>query len=357
MDSRIGGISRQEIEDLSSSLPDLTQAGSSAETRFSANVVKLIRVRADKGETGGVAVFLCANTQLTDVKGVKTVQKSLLGMGNEPILNAAWLTDVAIGSALQAIEMNLSDPDTLHSQITKMGLAALPAIIVDWRSSAPRIRFFPMGVTQSSVTIDIILDDDPLTASAVRDCLDNFHDTTLRTPLLIASGHGQKIWGNASKGVPLERPEERIQGRLLDHLRAKFSAHHIRAEQDTKLGRYDLQISRHFENQDGKKYTVNEWLLELKALCDKTSSGKKTGSPKSYNDALSNGITQADEYKKSENALNAALCCYDMREKDDGDQSCFSSVKSQGSKCAVHLWRWYLARSSSAARKASAAGR
>jgi len=97
---------------------------------------------------------------------------------------------------------------------------------------------------------------------------------------------------------------------------------------------------------------VNEWVLELKALCDKTST---TGNPvpeSNIREAVEGGLEQAIGYKTSLHAVNAALCCFDMRATDEGDEKCFEHVANAAAAESVPLWRWYLYRSTKHSRAA-----
>ena len=57
-------------------------------------------------------------------------------------------------------------------------------------------------------------------------------------------------------------------------------------------------------------------------------------------------------YRLRLNALNAAVCCYDMRKDDEGDTACFAHIVTDAECGNVPLWRWYLFRSAGASRAA-----
>jgi hypothetical protein len=94
---------------------------------------------------------------------------------------------------------------------------------------------------------------------------------------------------------------------------------------------------------------VKEWVLELKALTDRTETGNTVG-PADIKGRIEEGITQAIAYRNQEHANKAALCCYDMRTSDEGDIACFTEVRDEASREAIILWRWFLHRTSAALR-------
>jgi hypothetical protein len=96
---------------------------------------------------------------------------------------------------------------------------------------------------------------------------------------------------------------------------------------------------------------IHEWVLELKALCDMTSTGTSIGSGH-VPDTLLKGLEQVIGYKFHLHALNSALCCYDMLKDDAGDDYLFSPLAKDASTQSVQLWRWFLFRATNASRQA-----
>jgi hypothetical protein len=142
-----------------------------------------------------------------------------------------------------------------------------------------------------------------------------------------------------------------IQGRLLDVLKATFSCHGLRAEPVTEDGRADIIVYSKALSQASRPATITEWVLELKALCDMTSTGTKIGSGK-IPDAIRDGLEQVVAYRLRFNGENAAVCCYDMQKSDVGDEACFAHVTHEAASHKVELWRWYLYRDTKESRKA-----
>ena len=178
--------------------------------------------------------------------------------------------------------------------------------------------------------------------------LATFYETVLRTPSAITQGNGARIWNDASKGIPEPRPEERIQGRLLDTLKGSYPKHTWRAEPVTEDGRADIVATRKV-TAEGRPATITEWVLELKALADMTSTGKPVAASVVAG-AIESAVEQAIAYRCNHNAERAAACYFDMRREDVGDDECFSKIVEIARDENIPLWRWYLYRRMSAAR-------
>jgi hypothetical protein len=134
-------------------------------------------------------------------------------------------------------------------------------------------------------------------------------------------------------------------------LKAVFGRHEVRAEQVTEEGRADIVIRKKTQSKSGYPATVQEWVLELKALVDHTHTGNQVPPAKARH-AVREGLDQVIAYKSQLHAVSAALCCYDMREKDEGDDECFKHIAVDASAQSIALWRWFLFRSAKASRAA-----
>ena len=76
-------------------------------------------------------------------------------------------------------------------------------------------------------------------------------------------------------------------------------------------------------------------------------------SDKHTKDWVEEGVRQASAYRTNTSARWSALCCFDMRMDDAGDNACFAHVEELADKLDVFLRRWFLYASSSAYRKAT----
>lgn len=346
----LGGVSAEEVAALTEAIGVPADAGASLLTRFSRRVADLIATRQAKGENGQYAVFLQSDEVSAHAQRCKHVEAPLLANGADPISDAVWL---ATSNLMLSFRLCLawSDQASLFDAIRGVGLGHIPAIVVDFRGQVPIGRLYRSGLDSADVADDIALDDSPITPAQMKMALDRFYEASLRTPLLIAEGHAMRVWKDAGRGIPEHRPEERIQGRLLDSLRGVFSRHDLRAEPVTDDGRADIVISRKTTTKGNLPAVIHEWVLELKALADMTSTGNP--STTDIPAAVRSGLEQALAYKQRLNALCAALCCYDMRVDDCGDAACFAHIASDAVASGLPLWRWYMFRSTAAGRRAN----
>jgi hypothetical protein len=352
----LGGVTEDEIKSISKEgAGPPGDAGASPLTRFVRKVASLVAVRSEKGEQGGVSIFLKSESLVTDLGNRQYEETPLLANGNDPIVGRVWLTAAGLGTAY-AIKLDWSDTGVLFQSLRSAGLGHLPAFVVDLRGAKPLARLYPEGIhiDNADAYMSIDLADDPITSDDMKTALDHFHRKSLRTPALISEGHGQRVWKKASHGIPESRPEERIHGRLMDALRARFTRHQVRAEVNTDEGRVDIVVWTKSADSAGRPSMRNDWVLELKALADRTTNGKRVAKSVSEH-GVQEGLTQAMSYRDSISALRAAVCCFDMRKSDLGDALVFKSIAARAKVRKIELWRWYLFRSAGIARVATQA--
>lgn len=349
-----GGVSLEEIEEFMSAEPlPPSLAGASIQTRFVRKIADLVSARAGLGEKGEFSVFLLSEALHDDTAGHDCEEVPLVANGQDVISNQVWIATARFGTAFRC-KLPWADQSTLYAAIRSAGLGHLPALVVDWRSATPIGTIYAGGLNRSDDNSKVVFESSPISASSLRAVLDRFWAKCLRTPGLSVEGHAMKVWETASKGIPAERPEERIQGKLLDAIKTHFTRHEMRAEPYTDDGRIDILIWSSTVSMAGMPVQLNEWVLELKAITDRTSTDQPKP-PSRVNPELQGGLEQAMAYRGRTKALHAALCCYDMRAKDVGDVATFSTIAAEASRNDVALWRWYMFRTTSAARHAALA--
>ena len=346
----LGGVTLAEIEDVADNVGAPTVAGSSLTTRFSRRVSALVAARAGRGESGQFTVFLQSEALFDDAQRCTHSEAPLLKNGADAVGDRVWLSTASLSTSFELL-LQWSDAGSLFQAIRQAGLGAIPAVVVDWRSGVPVGSLFKSGLDDLEDLEPVFFENAPVSADQMKQVLDNFYERSLRTPLLIVQGHAKRVWKDAGHGVPESRPEEAIQGRLLDALKAVFARHELRAEPVTEDGRADIVISMKTLSAIGLPAVVNEWVLELKALADRTTTDNPVP-PGKIPEAVRGGLEQAIAYKTQLNAVNAALCCYDMRTNNESDDACFAHIKADASAQNIPLWRWYLFRSTEESRAA-----
>ena len=344
-----GGVNESEIAATVAEVGVPTEAGSSLITRFIRGVVRLITARQTRGERGQFAVFLQSDAVSEHVKKCHHVEVPLLANGADPVSDKVFLSSPNLRASFRLC-LDWTDDTSLFSAIRGVGLGDVPALVVDFRGQVPIALFYRAGLDVPETAEEIALSGLPITTEKMKDALDHFYEASLRTPFLITEAHGQRVWKDARTGIPEPRPEERIQGRLVDLLRGAFPRHNLRAEPRTPDGRADIVVSRNTTSIDGLPAVVTEWVLELKALADMTSNG--TPSSADIPEAVRSALEQALAYQTQLNGVRAAVCCYDMREDDEGDTACFAHIAAVAVTNQVPLWRWYLFRDTAASRGA-----
>ncbi|MCW2249306.1 hypothetical protein M2352_004966 [Azospirillum fermentarium] len=345
----LGGVSPNEIENVAETIGAPTVAGASLTARFSRRVSALVAARAGKGDNGRFSIFLQSEALFDDVQRCTHSEAPLLKNGADPVVDKVWLSTASLSTSFELL-LQWSDAASLFQAIRDAGLGTIPAVVVDWRSGAPVGSLYKSGLSNLEDSEPIFFENVPISPDQMKKVLDNFYERSLRTPLLVVEGHAKRVWKDAAKGVPEHRPEEVIQGRLLDALKAIFARHELRAEPVTEDGRADIVISMKTVSATGLPAVVNEWVLELKALADRTHTDNPVPAGK-IPEAIRGGLEQAIAYKTQLNAVHAALCCYDMRATDVGDEMCFGHVNDDAGIYQVPLWRWYLFRSTEKSRE------
>lgn len=348
MASLLGGITLDEIEAASKELPFPDNAGATPSERFVLMVSSLVTTRQEMGDNGGFTVFLQSDALQSDAEGCNGEFHPFLASGNDSITGKVWLSNATLGGAY-ALDIDCSQQGLIFDRVRNSGFGSLPALTIDWRGAVPIGRFYAQGLVNLDHVQEVLLAYIEITREDLKLCLDTAHRTSLETPQRAGEGHAEQLWNDAAKGWPAHRPEERVQAKLIQHLRAKYTKHTVRAERKNSDGITDLMIFARTKDVAGKKIVVNEWVLELKTLTDKTETGAIVPGP-DIRKRIADGLVQVISYRDDEHARNAALCCYDMRSNDEGDDTCFAEVRNEATNQSVELWRWFLHRSSKALR-------
>lgn len=356
MADKLGGLTLDEIRESARDQPFPDNAGATPAERFVLKISSLVTIRQELGESGGVAVFLQSEALRSDAEGCDTATfHPVIATGNDPISQKVWLSNATLGGAYE-LDIDCSDQTVIFNEIRTAGFEKLPALVIDWRGLVPVGRFYARGIHDLDYVLEVVLAYTEITQEDLKVCLDDFHQKSLATPQRIREGHGSAVWTDPGKGWPAHRPEERIQGKLIVHLRSRYTKHKVRAEPKNDDGITDLVIFAHTKDVAGEKIVVKEWVLELKALTDCTEYGNPVGTA-NIKGRIEEGLTQAIAYRDKEHARRAALCCYDMRANDEGDAKCFAEIQEEADRETVLLWRWFLFRRSKSLRRSERAVR
>ncbi len=330
--------------------PDFDDADIPAAARFSRAVADLLSKRQAAGEQFPLAVFLMSDSLAADVRERNTEHVPLLANGNDPIGARIWLAQAQVRNAY-ALATPLSDAAEAFQMVSTGGLSNRPAIVVDGRAATWHASLYPRGLAFPEMWLRMDLSDGPIAEADLKATIHRFWYQGLRTPD-VARQSPIKIWKSAADGWPEQGPEGRLQGRLRDVLFGAYPRRKIRAEVKNEEGRADIFIVGHATAASGVPAQVTDWVLELKALCDKTTNGGNVDET-TVRAAVTKGVAQATLYRDTQNGVQAAVCCFDMRSTDEDDEACFAHVKTAAEAREVRLWRWPLFRAADDARMAS----
>lgn len=350
----IGDFTQDEIAALAQAVGLPESAGAGPVERFVKQVSELIGVRLAAGEADGITVFLNSDAIDSDAEGRGWLRVPFLRSGNDPISCRILLSNAALGAAY-VVEQDTPSADEIEA-IRKAGFGGLPAVVVDWRGETPRAMLYGSGVDHLGDVVDIQLFEQKISVEEMKAALDDLHDRRLRTPHLISQGSSSRVWNDAKKGWPVERPEQAIQGVLTTHLMGRWPRLFVRAEVVTEDGRLDLEVFAKLKDAAGENVVKILWILELKALADRGSTGSKVYDT-AINTAINKGLGQALAYREAQHGNQIALCCFDMRAKNVKDAEVFKEIAKEANDNDVRLWRWYLYRSSEEAREAKRAAK
>ncbi len=344
----IGGVLESELAVTFADLGLPEDAGHGPEARFISALTRLIIARVEKGEDHDGAVFLLGAPVSDVMAGRKGEPKTALSNGNDPISGRVWVLSASLSNA-HALDVGWNTGAGFDEIVTAK-LGQLPALTLDLRGASPQLLFFPKGCDDPETMLTISVNGAPIAVDEMKATLDRFFEDNLRTPMIVLDGHGERIWSEPSKGVPMSRPEERIERRLLDRLKSVYPGYRARAELPTEDGYVDIALEAGDRSQGGLPVWRCDWVLELKALAEMTATGTK--STADHPAAIAKGLRQAAAYGERERALAKGLCVYDMRAAPLTDDAVFAPFREDASKYSVELWRWRLLRSSEEGRKA-----
>jgi hypothetical protein len=315
------------------------------EVRFVANVTRLIRVRLAEdpgGETIPSVFFLLPRgPQNVALKREPLLHNGLVALGKR-----FWFVSPMVTNA-HGLKLDEWDDDQafIHAE-EALGIGDTVAVLFDPRPATPQLYLYPKGLGDRDRVMRLLLDASQTSLRDVLEVVDTVHKNFLVTPAVQDAG---KLWKASTQHLPVGRPEAVIQGYLRVGLQAAFPSCVVRREQHGVAGRLDLEVEEPIPGQVGG--LVPKAILELKVLKTYTSAGTKVA-PAQNSERVRDGVKQVAAYKKERNALEAALCCFDMRVDYTGD-TCFDDVNNLAKRHKVVLRAWHLFNSAKAFQRAT----
>ena len=309
------------------------------QVRFLAGVAKLIRRRMGMADSDGdperPAIFLLEARARSINPQTVPKRVPMLDNGLTTVNGRLWFVSPVVVAG-KYIDLEFDDDDALFEVVTDaLDLGAVPAIIYDPRTTPASVRFYPGGLSdlENRNTIDIRPE---LSPQLVFDVINHVYEDCLVTP--DAQAKAGKLWTNNGKWWPASNAEDIIQLYLRAGLTTAFPTCTVRHEQAGVNGRLDLGFEEEIAPHSG--HFVRHAVLELKVLRSFTSGGTTVGG-KDTRCWIKSGIKQAYSYREEVGSRFAALCCFDMRKENTGEE-CFDDVRELASRLAVELKNWFI---------------
>jgi hypothetical protein len=304
--------------------------------RFMRGVARLVKKRSavEEGDVRALAVFLLNPGQPPSSVAEKLEDCPMLDNGLTNVEGRLWLVSPVVVSG-KALEIESLTDSAIFEYVTKsLGMGGAAAVIYDPRTSPTEIRYYPNGlaVADDCTVVEVTAPD--VRMGAVLAVIDRIYAAKLVTPN--AQNSVAKLWERPSVYWPVEKAELTIQMYLETGLNGAFPTCTIRCEQSQVSGRLDLEIEEPDPSRPG--YVIRHVVLELKVLRS-FGSGGASYSPAQNRRAIKEGMEQAYAYKSERDALDCALCCFDMRQSHAND-SCFDHVRSDAARLKVTLKVW-----------------
>jgi hypothetical protein len=218
---------------------------------------------------------------------------------------AIYVTDEVLGKVYRK-KGSFGDASAIVKEICKIGLAGTPAVLFE--PEVGTMLLAKAGVKQPPTVMQFGSFSPALTVENVDKQLTWLYTSTLKYPT-----NFPQIWFNAPKFIPIFEAEKLFQSTALIHLRAiAQDTWFVRPEDDNNAGRTDISIT-----------TLNPpcvFVLEIKVLKSFKYNPKsyavvhKPGDNMAWADG---GITQVIGYRLAQQANEAFLLMYDMRQKDE----------------------------------------
>ncbi|WP_139319646.1 hypothetical protein [Stenotrophomonas sp. TD3] len=207
---------------------------------------------------------------------------------------------------------------------------------------------YPHGLADPDTFDDLSLNASELSLEHIKKMLDGAHSRLLITPT--ASDLARDLWEDKGKSIPIGLAEKGVQKILHAVLSSSlgFGSIVVRQEGTSEMGRYDFFL----EEQDPVHPSVwtHHAVLELKVLKSFTESGNPVPAASNV-DAVTDGLDQADKYRKDHSCRMAALCCYDMRKAPDVSGAIAHEL-DRAKALDVAIWAWPLYSTAQQARRA-----
>ena len=304
------------------------------EVRFARAVQRIVSRRNDVAGAAAVpSVFLLARVPEALIE--ESAHAWMLDTGEVPIEGSIWFLGPSPASGRFVSHRFDQDFNALLAHVADdLRLGTVAAVVLLPSQVMDTVRVFPRGLSDGDFFEDLVVSPVPVTLDRACDVLDRLHSNQLVTP--IAQSEGNKLWEDAENFIPVRKAELSLQSYVETALWAALWNCKIKVEDSGVAGRLDVGIWG-LRADGGVRCAV---VLELKVLRSRRSSGAEVN-PTEIRTWVADGLDQAHAYAQEQKALEAALCCFDMRREFTGD-GCFVEVQARAVGLGVALRAWHL---------------
>jgi hypothetical protein len=316
--------------------------------RFLVGVARAIRNRhqqAGAGTEQDPAIFfhLPNGPSTIDAKTLK--RQPMLDNGLTQLGGSFWFVGPPVCGALGLPVSDWSDDGAVFGKaVDELGLGDVQAVFFDPRGKTHALRHYPKGLAKPDVVTVSAFAGENMDLERVIEIVDEATTTHLAGP-----AGGANLWADAKQHRPADRAEKNIQFALKVALHHALPTAVIREEQPQMVGRLDLEVEEPLL-EEGK--FIRHAILELKVLRSYRSTGTEVRLPQTRK-AVKDGVQQAIAYRKARKARAAALCCFDLRVRDQR-KDCFHGVRAPAQREQLELRVWPIYASAEEWREANA---
>jgi hypothetical protein len=319
------------------------------QVQFQVYVARLVnrRERNSGAEFDQPAAFVLVSPKEYEAARQGRSEERLIHTGSRRLTGRIHFVTTAATSSI--VDEYKGNDRAMFARLDALSLGSHPTLVYVPQRPVSSLSYYPKGTLTDDGLVDVPLRAPQVTVETICQVVNAMHEHELVTP---DQSEPFTIWEDAGKGRPAEHAEKGIQQFLRIGLCTSFAPYSIRQEQPEKVGRTDLEVIDDRTGAPGQ--VIHHAMLELKVLRTRGSTGIAVSRAKTEQH-IRDGLEQAHAYGRRKNTRLQMLCCFDMRDDDEGDDNTFDHVRAAATALIVTLRRWYLYRDSASYRSAIAA--
>lgn len=242
-------------------------------------------------------------------------------------------------------EGDFSDIDEIIESLTELNLFNNPCIFFNNFESGKIVEFYPNGFNNDyEDKIEIVTSQ--ITEEIIFKVFDKAYQSSLITPTALNNA-GCHIWQDASKYIPSDQVEKKIQRTLYTALATNLHCELMPLnEVSIEDGRLDFLIL----SKESQGKLNSHAVVELKALRSMTQGGNEYAESVKK-DWVTKGMHQVISFSQKFTPSHSILSCYDMSKKEYNDDYWFSDTKELAELNKVKQWRWRIYNTAEARRR------